>query len=280
LSSRRRFLLGGLGGAIAVIGGTGVAGATHRGRRLLHAAGVLDRDGNAAPPVAGGGRIEYRTLASSAMRAPVSYAVASPAPDAPVVYALHGRGQDETFAVEHIRLQAFLADAGVVATVVSADGGASSYWHPRRTGADPLGMLVRELVPQVESTMGNGRRAVIGWSMGGYGALLAAERFPDLFPVVVATAPALWRSASETAPGAFDGPLDFKAHDVFTATDRLDGAAVRIDCGRDDPFAGAIEAFAALVPAAELHIGRGFHDAATWRRMAPGQAAFLGRHLL
>jgi S-formylglutathione hydrolase FrmB len=213
------------------------------------------------------------------MRAPVAYAVASPAPDAPIVYALHGRGQDETFAVEHIRLQAFLAEAGVIATVVSANGGASSYWHPRRTGADPLSMLVRELVPRVEGSMGNGRRAVIGWSMGGYGALLAAERFPTLFPVVVAAAPALWRSANEMAPGAFDGPLDFKAHDVFTATERLDGLAVRIDCGRDDPFAGAVRAFAERAPAAELHVTRGFHDSSTWRRMAPAQADFLGRHL-
>lgn len=195
------------------------------------------------------------------------------------MYALHGRGADERFAVEQIRLQDFLAAAGVVATVVAVDGGPASYWHPRRDGVDALGMLVRELVPLVESTLGNGRRALIGWSMGGYGALLAASRFPDLFPVVVATAPALWRRAEEAAPGAFDGELDFRAHDVFTATDRLTGVAVRLDCGRDDPFVGAVEAFAARLPRAELVVSRGFHDAASWRRMVPAQADFLGRHL-
>ena len=213
------------------------------------------------------------------MQAPVSYAVASPGPDAPVVYALHGRGEDDSFAVERIRFQDFLAAGGVQATVVAVDGGPSTYWHPRRNGVDPLGMLVEELVPLVEASTGNGRRAVVGWSMGGYGALLAASRFPDRFPVVVATAPALWRDAADAAPGAFDGTLDFRAHDVFTATDRLGDVRVRIDCGRDDPFVEAVEALAEQLPEAEVHVGRGFHDAATWRRMAPAQATFLGRHL-
>src|SRR5687768_13067558 len=89
LISRRGFLLGGLGVATAGIGGTGVAATTHRGRRLLHAAGLLDTGDHRAPR--SGVRVEYRTLESEAMRGPVSYAVASPAPGAPLVYALHGR---------------------------------------------------------------------------------------------------------------------------------------------------------------------------------------------
>ena len=213
------------------------------------------------------------------MRRRVSYAVAAAAIEAPLVYALHGRGADDTFATEHVRLQDFLAAADVAATVVSVDGGESSYWHPRRSGIDPLGMLVRELVPLVEATLGNGRRALVGWSMGGYGALLAASRFPQLFPIVVATAPALWREAGDAAPGAFDDALDFRAHDVFTATDRLADVALRLDCGRDDPFVDAVRAFAARVDGAELHVPPGFHDTATWRRMAPDQANFLGRAL-
>ena len=261
-----------------MLGGTGVAGVTPRGRRLLHVAGLLDRGEHRAPRSDVG--VEYRTFDSEAMRGPVSYAVAAPSATAPLVFALHGRGADDTFAVEQIRLQDFLAAAGVVATVVSVDGGASSYWHPRRTGHDPMRMLVQELVPLVEVTLGNGKRAITGWSMGGYGALLAASRFPGVFPVVVATAPALWRDAGHAAPGAFDGALDFRAHDVFTATDRLGEVAVRLDCGRDDPFVDAVEALAGQLPDAELHVAPGFHDAATWRRMAPGQAAFLRRHLL
>jgi enterochelin esterase-like enzyme len=213
----------------------------------------------------------------------VRYAVATP-PDAagrlPMVVALHGRGQDERFAVEHVRFQDFLAAAGVRAVVVSVDGGPSSYWHPRRDGTDALAMVARELVPLVEEDLGDGRRAVVGWSMGGYGALLLAERFPDRFPVVAAASPALWRDAAATSPGAFDGALDFKAHDVFTATDRLGEVAVRIDCGRDDPFRAAVEAFAAMVPDATLDVRHGFHDTAYWRSVAPAQAAFLGRHLL
>ena len=124
------------------------------------------------------------------------------------------------------------------------------------------------------------RLGLLGWSMGGYGALLAAARFADLFPVVVAVAPALWRDADDAADGAFDGELDFRAHDVFTATDRLAGVRLRLDCGRDDPFADAVRALGRRLPDAEVVVRRGFHDTATWRRMAPAQAAFLGRHLL
>ena len=42
-------------------------------------------------------------------------------------------------------------------------------------------MLLDEFIPMVESRVGPQPAAVLGWSMGGYGALLAAETAPHRF---------------------------------------------------------------------------------------------------
>lgn len=278
--TRRGFVLGGLAAAITGIGGTGIAATQPRGRRLLHTAGLLDRDDHPAPPRQV--EVDYRTFDSEHRGPGVAYAVALP-PGAtgrvPVVCCLHGRGADDTFATEIIRFQDFLADAGVPIALVSPDGGADNYWHPRRNGDNPLAMLLEEVIPMVDAELGNGRRGLLGWSMGGYGALLAAQRRPELFEAVALASPALWRTFDATAPGAFDDERDFRVHDVFTATDRLDDLALRGDIGRDDPFAGAFRDLERLLPAAAFRVTPGFHDAAYWRSLAPAQVAFFADHL-
>jgi len=57
---------------------------------------------------------------------------------------------------------------------------------------------------------------------------------------------------------------------------RLRGLAVRVDCGRDDPFAGATRALAAALPGdAEVNLAKGCHDGVFWQRQAPAQLRFL-----
>jgi pimeloyl-ACP methyl ester carboxylesterase len=214
------------------------------------------------------------------MGGPVAYTTAGLRPGQPVVYALHGGGNDERFATGTIRFQDFLADAGLAIGLVAPDGGPASYWHPRRSGVDPLRMLVDELVPAVEAEVGPHRKGLIGWSMGGYGALLAAERRPALFQAVALGSPALVRTFDETRPGAFDDVTDFRAHDVFTATDRLDGIPITGAVGRDDPFVPGFRHLRRLLPDADLTIEGGFHDDAFWRGLAPRHAAFFGKHLV
>jgi len=90
----------------------------------------------------------------------------------------------------------------------------------------------------------------------------------------------LFSAAGNTPPGAFDDASDFLRNDVYDRPQLLDGLQLRVDCGRSDPFYAATRRFVAgVVPRPVSSFGAGGHDAAYWRRIAPGQLTFLGRHL-
>ena len=120
----------------------------------------------------------------------------------------------------------------------------------------------------------------MGWSMGGYGALLAAERRPDLFGAVVAASPALWRSYDDVPGDPFDDARDFAENDVFAGIAALQHTAVRVDCGKADVFCDAARDFAARCaeqtgrPVAS-DFSAGCHDPDYWRRVAPDELAFV-----
>ena len=67
-----------------------------------------------------------------------------------------------------------------------------------------------------------GQVAVLGWSMGGAGALRLAEAHPDRLAAVVAASPAVAPAGAEVA-----------------AAGRLTGLPVKVDCGANDPWADA-----------------------------------------
>ena len=55
---------------------------------------------------------------------------------------------------------------------------------------------------------------------------------------------------------------------------------VRIGCGKDDPFAGAVRDFLAVAPASTSGaITDGCHDAAFWRSAAYGQLSAIAHQL-
>ncbi|HEY3437226.1 MAG TPA: hypothetical protein VGK35_06020, partial [Actinotalea sp.] len=81
------------------------------------------------------------------------------------------------------------------------------------------------------------------------------------------------------ADGAFDDAADFDAHDVLAHTDRLRGVALRVGCGRSDPFIAANHALVDAVPDAEATFPHGAHDLGCWSLLRPGDMRFLGRNL-
>jgi len=285
--SRRGFLVGAGGAAALAVAGVGAAQPSVR--RFV--ADLVDPEPAAPSPRAAAGPHASGTLTSSARGRDVPWRVAYP-PGArqgdalPVALVLHGRGGDERTAFDDLELDRYLAD--VVAdgarpfALAAIDGGDDGYWHRRADGDDPGGMLLDEFVPLLAARgLVTARVGLLGWSMGGYGALLLAEAAgPTRIAAVAADSPALWAHFSESAEGAFDGAADFAAHDVMARAERLAGTPVRIACGDRDPFYGAVRAFARNVPdLAGTDFSTGEHTDTFWRRTAPAQLRFLASAL-
>jgi enterochelin esterase-like enzyme len=261
----------------------GVGGLVEIGARrrtsLLHHLGLESSPDHSVPrsqtPVVSG------TLTSAHMPNRVAWSLSLPTgPLSGVVYCLHGHGDDHRFAFDQIHLPDVVAAAGAKLAVAAVDGGADSYWHARRDGSDALTMLLDEFIPMIDARTGVSRRALLGWSMGGYGALLAAETVPARFAAVAAASPALWTSAGASAPGAFDSSDDYRRHDVYAGAAKLATVTVRVDCGTSDPFYAADKRFVAtLHPPSPGSFGPGFHDPAYWRSVAPAQIATITQAL-
>lgn len=202
----------------------------------------------------------------------------------PVAVVLHGRGGDHSSAAT-LGYDRFLAAAVAGGTppfaVVSVDGG-DTYWHRRASGDDPVAMIRHELLPSLAARgLRTDRIALQGWSMGGYGALLLAERWKaGMVAGVAAMSPAIFADYPSSSDVAFDDEADFTANDLFRATAGLAQVAVRIDCGADDPFAAQSARFRAAVrPTPAGGESAGGHDDRFWHRMLPGQLDFVGRTL-
>lgn len=279
----RRILLR-TGAAATIAGVAAVAGletGVIPGRAKVHDVLGLSGPDGVVPDVPSG-PVESGTFESAARRTTVGYSIIRPpgsSGELPVVLALHGRGGDHTSAIGDLGMDRYLTAAMQSGTppfaVATVDGGRDNYWHPRATGDDPLRMLSAEFLPLLAKRgLRTERVGVLGWSMGGYGALLWGGRSAI---AIGAMSPALWRRYDDdVAAGAFDGAGDFAQYQVFGRP--LENVAVRIDCGRDDPFADAAGALRR-----ELHAAGGqqpgAHTGGYWRRMLPEQLRFLGEKL-
>lgn len=275
--TRRHVLVAGTVAAVGVAaaGGWAVVDTVPSVRRRLHAAGLLDGPDHAVPQVEGIPAVAYGVLDAPDGRR-YRWGRWTPAGGEPELrlVCLHPRGGDEAYPFRTLGVHRFVANAGLPWTVASLAGG-DDYWHPRADGADPLGALTDGLLPMLAPR--GGPLAVLGWSMGGYGALLLAERPPVGLVAAVASSPAVWASFGGAAAGAFDDAADFRAHDVLAGADALRGGpSVRVDCGEDDVFAGTSRRLLEAVPGAAGGIHPGFHDEGTWRSFLPAQIGWIG----
>jgi pimeloyl-ACP methyl ester carboxylesterase len=205
----------------------------------------------------------------------------------PVCLYLHGFGGDATDLEEfgYHRMLAAAAVAGVPPFVLAAVDGGDRYWHPRADGDDPLHMVLDDFpVVLAQHGLPVATMAVLGVSMGGYGALLALSEAPTRFVAVAASAPAFWFSfdeAQDASPGAFDSADDWLTWgDLRPRTKHLAGHAVRIDCGAADPFEPNLRTLHEQLPdPSVLNIAAGCHDSAFFRSVAPAQLKLIGEAL-
>jgi S-formylglutathione hydrolase FrmB len=243
--------------------------------------------GQVGPQVSG-------SFSSRARRRRVGYTIGYPpgyrrGDELPLVIMLHGFGGNHTNALSGLQ------PAGAVAlavggkqlapmALVTVDGG-GGYWNPHPKD-DPMGMLIDELVPLCQSK-GLGkpphRIGTMGISMGGYGAILVAEKYPDLVSAVAAISPAVWTSYDQARAvnrGAYASAADFAANDVVTHAKGLDGIPVRIASGNSDPFHPGVETLARVVPAETTVVfSSGCHTGPFFSEQEPPSLAFLAEHL-
>lgn len=195
------------------------------------------------------------------------------------VIALHGKGSDAAAVmaggVEQGLAQAVAAGLPPFA-VVAVDGG-GSYWHKRASGEDSGAMVLTELMPLLDGqNLDTSRVGFLGWSMGGYGALLLGARLgPARTAAICAVSPALWMSYGATAPGAFDSAEDWSANNVF-GLPALSSIPIRVDCGTSDPFYSATKQFVAQLPNPPAGgFSPGGHDGGYWSEQLPAELTWM-----
>ena len=300
---RRRQLLtlGAAAAAAVAAGGTGldlVARGVLPGQQAL---AQLDGACSVAqPPLSFGppGPAISGRFYSRARRRPVGYTIAyppghRPGSRLPLVVALHGEGRDHDHVLSGMTLPQALAlrpapRAGhrglPPMAMVAADGG-PGYWNPH-PGDDPMGMVIGELIPMCQR-LGLGRPphriGTLGISMGGYGAILFAEKFPRLIRAAAAIGPAVWTSYAQARAvnvHAYASAAAFAAADVISHASALAGVAVRVAGGTSDPFHPGVVALARVLPAgAVVDISRGCHSGPFFTAQEPPSLSFLAQHL-
>ena len=259
------------------------------GRAMVRAT-ARDRDCvDSRVPPASGVHVVRGAFATKHVADAVRYAIVVPdrarALDR-VAYVLPGRGSDANAAVA-LGLDGFLAAylrAGGRPFALAAIDAGESYFHPRASGEDRLALATVDFPRIVRDVLGvrRLREALLGQSMGGYGALLAAEREPRRYRAVAVAGPAIFPSFEDenrSVGDAFDSAADFARHDVIAHASALRGRPVRIRVGRRDPFLPGVRAFSRACPTADVHVEPGCHDEGFWRASAASLIAFAGERL-
>lgn len=220
---------------------------------------------------AAAGRVQCAAVQSAILGRAVRYcALLPPSYDIekprryPVLYYLHGLNENEQSLVNFggWNLVENLQEEGRIGEfiIVTPDGGRSFYINSRDGRERYEDFFIREFMPAIEGTLriraARNRRGIGGTSMGGYGALHLAFKYPQLFASVSAHSAALLRAPpkelfSRGSPpgrwlsalsGAFGSPPDrdfWVRQSPFTLARQSSGLGrlkIYFDCGTEDEF--------------------------------------------
>ena len=216
---------------------------------------------------AAAGRAECRVVQSAILKRAVRYcALLPPGYDTekkrryPILYFLHGLGQDERALIESggWALVEDLRNTGAIGEflIVTPDAGNSFYINSRDGKRRYEDFFIREFIPAIErryrARATQAARAISGVSMGGYGALRFAFKYPHMFHAVSAHSAALIEKAPATlrrgnvrlgfleqAFGSPPDPVYWERSSPFTlarAATSLGALKIYFDCGTEDDF--------------------------------------------
>lgn len=184
----------------------------------------------------------------------------------PVLYLLHGYSDDETGWVQFGEV-ARIADEGIEkgevspVIIVMPNGKVTWYCNDYKMANPWEDTFIKEFIPSIEKTYRirskKEFRAISGLSMGGYGSLMLAMRYPDLFSSCVAFSSGTFTDQEIVAMPDNNYKMYFgdifgqdlkgekrisdnwKAHSPLhliydVPKDKLKGIRFYIDCGDDD----------------------------------------------
>ncbi len=231
------------------------------------------RGGIALP---GGSRVEFASLDSQALRGQGQYSIFfPPSYDSnkdvyPVLYFLHGLFNDHTSWTdsEHGNLPAKIERLMLEKKIpemllVHPNGGRSFYTNYYDGHLKYEDFVVKELVGHVETTYrarkGRRNRSIAGTSMGGFGALKIAMKYPDMYGAVAAHSPIVFlnrnpldvspemkssrrfRFFKEVFTTVYGDPLNQEYYDsnnplVLAKSADLDGLPIYFDYGTADRY--------------------------------------------
>jgi enterochelin esterase family protein len=164
------------------------------------------RADNAPIELPGGCRVEFKALRSESLGTEQRYSIFFPPSYAqgksvyPVIYFLHGLNNDHTswtvdrYGSMQEKFEQMIAKKEVPEFIfVSPEGNNSFYTNYINGGKRYEDYLTQDLIRHMESTYrvrkDAGGRAIAGTSMGGYGALKAAFKHPELYATTVGHSP-------------------------------------------------------------------------------------------
>ena len=213
---------------------------------------------------------------------------AAPAKRYPVLYFLHGLGENEQTLfktggwnlIEDLRQQHKISDF----LIVTPEAKASFYVNSADGKVRYSDFFLQEFIPYIEGKYRIRReraaRAISGISMGGYGALRFAFAYPEKFSAVSAQSAALMTESPQELDAAlragtptgkllgsvFGNPIDvahWKENDPFSLARKNKGAigklAIYFNCGRDDEYDFEVGAQALDKQFQQEHIQHEFH---------------------
>jgi enterochelin esterase-like enzyme len=142
--------------------------------------------------------LESETIQSTILKRSIKYSVLLPenyntsTDSFPVVYLLHGLGDDQSSWYNYglIKYYSDLYASENVPMIFVMPQGFNTYYVNKYNGSFPyMDFFATELVPAIDSVYHTKKdktqRAVMGYSMGGYGALILPVINPDVFSVSV-----------------------------------------------------------------------------------------------
>jgi enterochelin esterase-like enzyme len=229
----------------------------------------------------------------------------------PVTYLLHGYGDSDDGWIQFGEINR-LADAaikeGKIAPmlIVTPDGFKSFYMNAADGSMNYEDFFIKELIPHIEKTFkaktDKRFRGIAGLSMGGYGSLLYALKYPNMFSAAAPLSAAIWTnedyenmkegmyntyfglSIGKNLKGKERLTANWHANSIFSiidkkTTDELSAVKYWIDCGDDDFLTvGNAELHIALtnknVPH-EFRMKDGIHSWTYWRNGVIDALSFI-----